>query len=152
MLYYICYIIMFYYAISDVNISSLANFWYISGHTKCHGWDCVIFLIVCFYLYHLPKERAATKAVVILLAHRTAAWSNSTPPLEMAPKQMAAIAARKPTTVAWTYRTNYELLLLYTMTKKWHFNMVIMFFWNCFLLSLSYPIIIIFAVIIAVLV
>lgn len=50
--------------------------------------------------FHLPKKRAATKAVVILLAQRTAARSNSTPPLEKAPKPMAATAARKPTTVA----------------------------------------------------
>lgn len=51
---------------------------------------------------HIPRDRAATKAVVMLLAHRTAAWSSSTPPLEIAPKQTAATAARKPTTVAWT--------------------------------------------------
>lgn len=49
---------------------------------------------------HLPKERAATKAVVMLLAQRTAAWSSSIPPLEIAPKHTAATAARKPTTVA----------------------------------------------------
>lgn len=49
---------------------------------------------------YLPRERAATKAVVMLLAQRTAAWSSSTPPLEMAPKHTAATAARKPTTVA----------------------------------------------------
>lgn len=40
----------------------------------------------------------------MLLAHRTAAWSSSTPPLEIAPKHTAATAARKPTTVAWTCR------------------------------------------------
>lgn len=49
---------------------------------------------------YLPKERAATKAVVMLLAQRTAAWSSSTPPLENDPKHTAATAARKPTTVA----------------------------------------------------
>lgn len=52
--------------------------------------------------FYPPKERAATKAVIILLAQRTAAWPKSTYPLEMAPKPMAATAARKPTTVAWT--------------------------------------------------
>lgn len=51
-------------------------------------------------LRYLPKERAATKAVVMLLAQRTAAWSSSNPPLEIAPKHTAATAARKPTTVA----------------------------------------------------
>lgn len=49
---------------------------------------------------YLPSDRAATKAVVMLLAHRMAAWSSSTPPREMAPKHTAATAARKPTTVA----------------------------------------------------
>lgn len=52
------------------------------------------------FLGYSPKERAATKAVVMLLAQRTATWSSSIPPLETAPKHMAAIAARKPTTVA----------------------------------------------------
>lgn len=50
----------------------------------------------------LPSDRAATKAVVMLLAHRMAAWSSSTPPRERAPRHTAASAARKPTTVAWT--------------------------------------------------
>lgn len=57
---------------------------------------------------YLPKDRAATKAVVILLAHRTAACSSSMPPLEIAPKQIAATAARNPTTVAWTCRNRRE--------------------------------------------
>lgn len=55
------------------------------------------------FLGHLPSDRAATKAVVMLLAQRMAAWSSSTPPREMAPKHTAARAARKPTTVAWTW-------------------------------------------------
>lgn len=48
----------------------------------------------------VPKDRAATNAVVTLLAHRTAAWSSSIPPLDRAPSPTAARAARIPTTVA----------------------------------------------------
>lgn len=51
-----------------------------------------------------PRESAAMKAVVTLLAHSTAAWLSSTEPLEMAPRMTAATAARSPTTVAWTCR------------------------------------------------
>lgn len=50
-----------------------------------------------------PRESAAMKAVVTLLAHSTAAWLSSTEPLEMAPRITAATAARSPTTVAWTW-------------------------------------------------
>lgn len=52
---------------------------------------------------HSPRESAAMKAVVTLLAHSTAAWLSSTEPLEMAPRITAATAARSPTTVAWTW-------------------------------------------------
>lgn len=52
---------------------------------------------------HSPRDRAAMKAVVTLLAHSTAAWLSSTEPLEMAPRITAATAARSPTTVAWTW-------------------------------------------------
>lgn len=58
------------------------------------------------FLVHLPSDSAATKAVVMLLAQRMEAWSSSTPPREMAPKHTAARAARKPTTVAWTWSGN----------------------------------------------
>lgn len=51
---------------------------------------------------HSPRESAAMKAVVTLLAHSTAAWLSSTEPLEMAPRITAATAASSPTTVAWT--------------------------------------------------
>lgn len=70
-----------------------------------------------------PKESAATKAVVTLLAHSTAAWSNSTPPREKAPSTTAANAARKPTTVAWTWREGggeREREGNHSLTLNWH--------------------------------
>lgn len=50
------------------------------------------------------------KAVVTLLAHRIAAWLISTFPLDRLPRMMAATAARKPTTVAWTCRRKRRML------------------------------------------
>lgn len=81
-------------------------------------------------MYLSPKDRAAKKAVVMLLAHSTAAWSSSTPPLDTAPKQIAATAARNPTTVAWTCRTECcsihtePLVLLCSPPEQWRFNAV----------------------------
>lgn len=63
---------------------------------------CVTRLSRCLFIW--PKVSAATKAVVTLLAHRIAAWVMSTFPLVRLPRKMAATAARKPTTVAWTCR------------------------------------------------
>lgn len=68
---------------------------------------CTVFLTtyfstaVCPCL--LPRDSAAMKAVLTLLTHRTAAWVTSTLPLVRPPRPTAATAARKPTTVAWTW-------------------------------------------------
>lgn len=70
------------------------------------------FLHVVFYIvsssratrsFVWPRDSAAMKAVVTLLAHRTAAWVTSTLPLVRPPRPTAATAARNPTTVAWTW-------------------------------------------------
>lgn len=81
---------------------------------------------VCAFVW--PRDSAAMKAVVTLLAHRTAAWVTSTLPLVRPPRPTAATAARKPTTVAWTWTWGtdansvaisvYNSLSIITLTKR----------------------------------
>lgn len=59
-------------------------------------------------MYVWPRDSAAMKAVVTLLAHSTAAWVMSTVPLVKTPRMTAAMAARKPTTVAWTWERQHN--------------------------------------------
>lgn len=85
--------------------------------------------------FNWPKDSAAMKAVVTLLAHRTAAWVTSTLPLVRPPRTTAATAARKPTTVAWTWggRTGKR--------DVWHFRLFyfyLLHYWLFFVFAFIY--------------
>lgn len=53
-----------------------------------------------------PSSREATKAVATLLAHSRTAWPILNWPSGIQPNMTAAMAARNPTTVAWTCDIN----------------------------------------------
>lgn len=64
-------------------------------------YSVLVCAAVCAFIW--PRDSAAMKAVLTLLAHRMTAWITSTFPLVRNPRPTAATAARKPTTVAWTW-------------------------------------------------
>lgn len=57
----------------------------------------------------VPRMREAMKAVATLEAHSSTAWPSLMCPSGIQPKITAAMEARNPTTVAWTYTNTHAL-------------------------------------------
>lgn len=63
------------------------------------------------YNKFLPCKRDAMKAVATLLEHKRTEWSRLYLPSGIQPNITAATAAKKPTTVACTYKKQRHLVL-----------------------------------------
>lgn len=69
-------------------------------------------LLKVTYILLLPCKREAMKAVATLLEHRRIEWSKLYLPSGIQPNITAATAARKPTTVAWTWKRKRRRTIL----------------------------------------